>query len=68
MANNSVETIEVDGSRFSYDHSTGVTKAKHANGYTETWSPCRYGYSRQSAFEAFLFLTNQLDRWEMARA
>lgn len=68
MANNSVETVEVDGSMYTYDHSTGVTKAKHANGYDETWSPCRYGYSLQSAFEAFLFLTNQFDRWHINRA
>lgn len=63
---NQIETYELNGSKFTYDHATGVATAKHANGYIETWSPRRHGYSLHACFRAYLLLTEQMDRFNDA--
>jgi hypothetical protein len=57
--NNQVETVQVEGGTVSFDHATGVMRAKWDNGYTETWSN-RYGMAAHR--DAFYRFTDQWER------
>ena len=56
---NQIETVEMEEGTVTFDHATGVMRAKWKNGYTETWHK---RYSIEAHRDAFYFFTNQMDR------
>lgn len=56
-----IEVIKTQDGVVSFDHNTGVMSAVWFNGYHETW-PTR-GYSVDTLYAAFLWFTNQMERY-----
>lgn len=59
MPSNQIETVTTDEGTVTFDHATGIMRAKWANGYTETWRNRAGIEAHRNAFYRF---TNQLDR------